>query len=204
MMDAAACIRASIEVKEKFLASGGASLIEKAAQLLIRCLRRGNRIYLFGNGGSAADAQHLAGELVGRFLKERRALPAIAFTTDTSVLTAVSNDYGFERCFERQVEAHVRRGDVVIAISTSGNSPNVLYGAALARKRGARVIALTGANGGRLKSLAHLCFCVPANESPRIQECHISIGHTLCALVEEALFPPKRIMRGLRAKINVP
>ena len=192
MMRAKTCFRNSIEVKEKFLADGGAALVEKGAQLLVRCLRKGGRVYFFGNGGSAADAQHLAGEFVGRFTMERRALPAVALTTDTSVLTAIANDYGFDRCFERQVEALVRRGDVVVALSTSGNSPNVLRGAELARRRGARVIALTGATGGQLKALADLCLCAPAKESARIQECHITIGHTLCALVESALFGGKR------------
>ncbi len=188
MHRAEACFRDSIAVKERFLAEGGGALVEKAARMVAESLRRGGRVYLFGNGGSAADAQHLAGELVGRFTMERRALPAVAFTTDTSVLTAVGNDYGFDRCFERQVEALVGKGDVVVALSTSGNAPNVLRGAALARKRGARVIALTGAGGGKLKGLAHLCLCAPAKESCRIQECHITIGHAICALVEQRLF----------------
>jgi len=199
MRDAADCFRKSIEVKERFLAEGGAALVEKAAQMTAQCLRKGGCVYFFGNGGSAADAQHLAGELVGRFTLERRALPAVALTTDTSVLTAIANDYGFDRSFERQVEALVRRGDVVVALSTSGNSPNVLRGAALARKRGARVIALTGARGGKLKALAHLCLRAPAEESARIQECHITIGHALCALVEDALFGRKNVFGDRRA-----
>jgi D-sedoheptulose 7-phosphate isomerase len=188
MPTAESLLRRSMEVKEKFLAEGGAALVEKAARMIARALRRGKRVYLFGNGGSAADAQHLAGELVGRFTMERRALPGLALTTDTSVMTAVANDYGFDRCFERQVEAFVRRGDVVIGLSTSGGSPNVVRGAALARRRGAQVIALTGEGGGRLQAVAHLCLCAPSKISARIQECHITIGHALCALVEDALF----------------
>jgi D-sedoheptulose 7-phosphate isomerase len=189
---AAEWLRNSIAVKEKFLASGGADRVEEAARMIASALRKGGRVYFFGNGGSAADAQHLAGELVGRFTMERAALPAVALTTDTSVLTSISNDYTFDRCFERQVEALVRRGDVVFAISTSGNSPNVLRGAKLARRRGARVIGLTGETGGKLKALAHLCLCAPAATSGPIQECHIAIGHALCALVEEALFGGRR------------
>jgi len=178
----------SVEVKLALLAEGGAAIIERMADAVVEALKGGRRFYLFGNGGSAADAQHIAGELVGRFMKERGALPVLAFTTDTSVLTAVSNDYGFENCFVRQVEAFVGKADVVLAISTSGESPNVVKAAELARKKGAKVLALSGRGGGKLKDVADICLVVPTDESPRIQEVHITVGHILCGLVEKRLF----------------
>lgn len=181
-------IRRSIEVKEALMASGEADTIERIVEVLSSALESGRRLYVFGNGGSAADAQHIAGELVGRFMKERRALPVHALTTDTSVLTAVANDYGFDESFARQVEAYVEEGDVVLALSTSGGSSNVVRAAELARKRGATVLALSGKGGGRLKDVADLCVVVPADESPRVQEAHITIGHILCDLVEKRLF----------------
>jgi len=181
----------SVEVKLAFLAEGGAKDVEKTADIIVDTLHGGGRMYIFGNGGSAADAQHIAGELVGRFQAERAALPVLAFTTDSSVLTAVSNDYGFENCFVRQVEAFVKPGDVIVAITTSGNSPNVVAAARKARDLGAKVIGLTGRNGGKLKEVADLCLCVPADETCRVQECHITIGHALCSLVEQRMFPDK-------------
>jgi len=181
-------IRRSIEVKEALMASGEAETIERMVEAVSSALEAGRRLYIFGNGGSAADAQHIAGELVGRFMKERRALPVHALTTDTSVLTAVANDYGFDESFARQVEAYVEQGDVVLALSTSGGSSNVVRAAELARKRGATVLALSGKGGGRLKDVADLCVVVPADESPRVQEAHITIGHILCDLVEKRLF----------------
>ena len=181
----------SIEAKLAFLAEGGAKAVEEMARIVVDSLKGGGRLYIFGNGGSAADAQHIAGELVGRFQAERSALPALAFTTDTSVLTAVSNDYGFENCFVRQVEAFVKSGDVVLAITTSGSSPNVVAAARKARELGAKVVGLTGKAGGKLEETADLCLCVPVAETCRVQECHITIGHALCSLVEQRMFPEK-------------
>ena len=162
--------------------------LEAIGAALVGVLRKGRRLYLFGNGGSAADAQHIAAELVGRFLKNRRALPATALTTDTSVLTAVSNDFDSDDIFSRQVEAHVRKGDAVIAISTSGNSRNVIEGARRARKAGARTIGFTNETGGKLKKLVDLCFRAPSADTQRVQECHITAGHVLCDVIERALF----------------
>jgi D-sedoheptulose 7-phosphate isomerase len=155
-----------------------------AAQLLISTLTAGNKVLLFGNGGSAADAQHIAAELSGRFRRERRALPAIALTTDTSALTAISNDYGYEAVFARQVEALARPGDLLVGISTSGNSPNVLAGLRAGQQAGAQRLGLTGASGGQMKALCDLCLCIPSDNTARIQEMHILIGHILCEAVE--------------------
>jgi len=159
-----------------------------AAQLIIETYQKGGKVVLLGNGGSAADAQHIAAELVGRFKKERKPLPAIALTTNTSVLTAIGNDYSFEQVFRRQVEALVQPEDIVIGISTSGNSPNVLFAIEQAKEIGAKTIGLSGKDGGKLAQSANLCLVVPSNNTPRIQESHITIGHILCDLVEQALF----------------
>jgi D-sedoheptulose 7-phosphate isomerase len=150
---------------------------------------KGNKVLLFGNGGSAADAQHIAAEFVGRFAFERRALPALALSVNTSCVTAIGNDYGFDLVFSRQIEALGREGDVAIGISTSGNSQNVLQGLSAARKLGLSTVALTGCNGGKLKSAVDHCICAPSNETPRIQECHLLIGHIICELVERTIFP---------------
>lgn len=158
------------------------------ADLLTDALRAGHKVLLFGNGGSAADAQHIAAELVGRYKLLRPALPALALTTDTSALTAIGNDYGYQAVFARQVEAHARPGDVVIAISTSGNSPSVLEGVAVARRQGAVTIGLTGGDGGRLLAAVDQCIVVPSTQTPHIQQAHITIGHIICDLVEQALF----------------
>ncbi|MEW6618073.1 MAG: D-sedoheptulose 7-phosphate isomerase [bacterium] len=159
-----------------------------AAQLIIEAYQKGGKVLLMGNGGSAADAQHIAGELVGRFKKERKALPAIALTTDTSILTAIGNDYNFDEIFRRQVEALAQQGDIVIGITTSGTSPNVLLGIEKANEIGAKTIGLSGRDGGKLRQIANLCLIVPSNNTPRIQEAHITIGHIICDLVEETLF----------------
>jgi phosphoheptose isomerase len=159
-----------------------------AAQLLVAALRRGGRVLLFGNGGSAADAQHLAAELVSRFQMERAALPALALTTDTSALTAIGNDYGFDEVFARQVEGLGRAGDVVVGISTSGRSPNVLRGLEAARGKGLSTIGLTGGDGGALARLADVAIVAPSDVTAFIQECHIALGHALCGAVEAALF----------------
>ena len=155
-----------------------------AARAIASCFRRGGKVLLFGNGGSAADAQHIAAELVGRFSTDRRALPAIALTTDTSTLTAVANDLGFEQVFARQIEALGQRGDVAFAISTSGGSPNVLAGVGAARERGLRVVALTGGDGGALAATADVAIVVPSTSTPRIQEGHLALEHAICEAVE--------------------
>ena len=159
----------------------------KIADAVVKSLRAGKKLVLFGNGGSAADAQHIAAELEGRFRKNRRALPALALTTNTSTLTAVGNDYNFSRTFARQVEAHVRKGDVVLALSTSGNSKNVLEGVRAAKKAGAIAIGFTNQKGGKLAKMVKLCFRAPSADTQRTQECHITAGHVLCDVVERAL-----------------
>ncbi len=164
--------------------------LEKCAQTLIDALNEGGKILTMGNGGSAADAQHLAAEFVGRFLLERKALPAIALTTDTSILTAVSNDYGYDEVFKRQVEALAGPADVVIGISTSGNSVNVEKAMRSARKKGCRTIGLLGRDGGRIAALCDVALTVPVQHTPHIQEAHLVIIHILCDLVEQALFAP--------------
>lgn len=158
--------------------------IEQAAEKLVEVLRSGNKILLAGNGGSAADAQHIAAELTGRYLRSRKGLPAIALTTDTSALTAIGNDFGFEQIFSRQVEALAVAGDALIVYSTSGNSANIIAAVNLAKANGCLTIALTGASGGKLKDLVDTCFCMPSHETPRIQEAHAFVGHALCDLID--------------------
>ncbi len=165
-----------------------APLIASAAAALMECLDHGGQILLCGNGGSAADAQHLAAEFVGRFVRERRALPALALTTDSSILTAIGNDYGFEEVFARQIRALGRSGDVLIATSTSGNSPNILTAVKEARERGIRTIGLAGRDGGALARCVDIPLVVRSGNTARVQECHIAIGHILCELVEEGMF----------------
>jgi len=177
----------SAEVK-KAVADQMADSILKAAQMIIDAYKAGKKVLLIGNGGSAADAQHLAAELVGRFMMERKALPAIALTTDTSALTAVSNDYGYEKVFRRQIEALGEAGDILLAITTSGKSPNILAAIETARSLEMRVIVMTGEKGVSLKEKAGLVLAVPSAKSPRIQEAHITIGHIICYLVEKELF----------------
>ena len=162
--------------------------IEAAAEAMLEALRAGRSIYVMGNGGSAADAQHMAGEMVGRFLMERRPLPCLALTTDTSVLTAVANDYSVGDVFLKQVQAFVRKGDLVLGISTSGNSPNVNVAMAEARRLGAVTVGLTGGDGGRMAGLCDVCMAVDASPTPRVQEAHATIIHILCELVETGLF----------------
>ena len=158
---------------------------------IVHALREGRKILFFGNGGSAAAAQHLAAEFVNRFLYNRPALPAIALTTDSSVITSISNDYEYDKIFSRQIEALGKKGDVAIGISTSGNSPNVLLGLQKAVDMGLTAVALTGGDGGKLKTVAEISLIVPSQETPRIQEVHITIGHVICELIEEAMFPRK-------------
>jgi D-sedoheptulose 7-phosphate isomerase len=171
------------------LAEEQADAIARAAGLLVDALRAGGKVLLFGNGGSASDAQHVAAELTGRLSRERPGLPAIALTANTSDLTALGNDYGFERVFARLVEAHGAPGDVAMGLSTSGNSPNVLAAVATARERGLRTIGLVGRGGGKLAPLVDCAVVVPSDDTQRIQESHIAVGHALCELVDEALFP---------------
>jgi len=181
-------VRAQLEESAQTKLKLDPKQIVAAAQIIIEAYQKGGKILLMGNGGSAADAQHIAGELVGRFKKERKALPAIALTTDTSILTAIGNDYGFNEVFRRQVEALAQHEDVVIGISTSGNSPNVLLAIEKANEIGAKTIGLSGKGGGKLAQLASLCLVVPSDDTPRIQETHITIGHIICDLVEKSLF----------------
>jgi D-sedoheptulose 7-phosphate isomerase len=178
----------SIRVKKEFFELYGARVAE-TAQLLAQALAQGNKILLFGNGGSAADAQHIAAEFVGRFMPDRMALPAMSLSTDTSILTALGNDYGYHMIFSRQIEAHGRAGDVAIGISTSGNSPNVLAAFDVARERDLRTIGFTGESGGKMVDRADIVFRVPCRITPRIQETHLTLGHVLCELVDRQLFP---------------
>ncbi len=178
--------RESAEVKVRFAEENGPR-IEAVARRMAEVLRRGGKLLFFGNGGSAADAQHLAAEFVNRFLRDRGAFAAIALTTDTSALTSIGNDLGFDQVFSRQVEALGRPGDLVLAISTSGNSPNVLRAVEAARRLGCVTVGLTGGSGGRLAKAVDEVFVVPSAETPRIQETHITLGHALCALVDELL-----------------
>lgn len=165
--------------------------VSRTAQAIIQAYRNGNKVLLFGNGGSANDAQHIATELVGRFAFNRPALPAISLAESLSSVTAISNDYGFEQVFSRQIEAFGRSGDIAIALSTSGNSPNVLHGVATANKTDLITIGLTGRSGGKLRSIVKECICVPSDETPRIQECHTLVGHILSQIVEQELFSQK-------------
>jgi len=162
--------------------------VEAAAQACIECMRAGSKILLAGNGGSAADAQHIAGEFVSRFAFDRPGLPAIALTTDTSILTAIGNDYGYERLFARQVQAQGNRGDVLIAYSTSGKSPNILRALEEASSKGLVRIGLTGNRCGPMRKLCDHLLEVPSSDTPKIQEGHLVLGHILCGLVERALF----------------
>lgn len=178
-----------VEVIEHIMKDSGlVEQIGKAVGQIVHCYKNSGKVLIFGNGGSAADAQHIAAEFVGRFKMERKALPAIAFTTDTSILTALSNDYGYDITFSRQVEAFCQGNDVVIGISTSGNAANVCKALELARKLGAVTIALTGKDGGKVKHAADNVIIAPSCDTARIQEAHITIGHIICDLVEKELF----------------
>ena len=159
--------------------------INSAVNMIIKTIEKGKKIVIFGNGGSAADAQHMAAEFVGRYLIERDSLPAIALTTDTSVLTGIGNDYGFEKVFARQCDALVNNGDLVIAISTSGKSPNIIEGIKTSKNKNAKIILLTGKNNNKLKHLTDITIRVPSNETPRIQESHRIIIHIICEFVEK-------------------
>jgi D-sedoheptulose 7-phosphate isomerase len=179
-------LRESARIKIQ-LADEQAGAILEVIDVVVTALARGNVVFFFGNGGSAADSQHLAAELVGRFVGERRPLPALALTTDTSILTSIGNDYGFDQIFLRQIQALGRPGDVAIGMSTSGNSPNVLHAVEAARACGLVTVGLTGRDGGRLAELAHHCLRVPSDDTARIQESHITIGHLICQGVDDAV-----------------
>ncbi|MBN2281176.1 MAG: D-sedoheptulose 7-phosphate isomerase [Candidatus Marinimicrobia bacterium] len=177
----------NIEVKTRFLETN-MEAINSAAVTLVKAALRGNKILICGNGGSAADAQHLAAELIAKLKYRRRALPALALTTDTSVITALANDDGFDQVFVRQVEAFGQEKDILIGISTSGNSINILKAVEQAKKQGLYTIILTGKNGGAMKEAGDLVILVPSDNTQRIQECHITVGHILCDIVEQAVY----------------
>lgn len=181
-------IAESIRVKQA-TANDCSEQIAAAAASLVECFRVGGKLLVFGNGGSAADAQHISSEFVGRYVHDRPALPAIALTANSSEYTAIGNDYGFDHIFARGIEAHGRPGDVAIAISTSGNSGNLVEAVHAAKDHGLSTVGLLGKGGGKLQFLVDAAIIVPSDDTPRIQETHITVGHILCALVEEALFP---------------
>jgi D-sedoheptulose 7-phosphate isomerase len=186
-VDAEAAIRETVAVHEQLLQPAVLADLERAAGLMADALRGGGKLLVFGNGGSAADATHIAAEFVGRFLREREAWPALSLSDNASAVTAISNDYGFDRVFARQVEALGRPGDVALAISTSGTSANVVAAVEAARERGLATIGLTGGDGGALRELCDVCLVAPSTETPRIQEAHTTIYHVLCDLAEQAL-----------------
>ncbi|MFG5098545.1 D-sedoheptulose 7-phosphate isomerase [Campylobacter lari] len=179
----------SIKVKDEILNDENLiNLMKKAALMIIQAYKNGNKTLLAGNGGSAADAQHIAGEFVSRFYFDRPGIASIALSTDTSILTAIGNDYGYENLFARQVQAQGNKGDVFIGISTSGNSKNILKALEICKEKEILSIGLSGASGGAMNELCDICINVPSSCTPRIQESHILIGHILCAIVEEELF----------------
>ena len=176
----------SIQVKEELLHTSIGE-IKQIADLMIECLKKGGKVILFGNGGSASDSQHIAAELIGRFKKDSTALAAIALTTNSSVMTSLANDYGYEVIFAKQIEALGQKNDIAIGISTSGKAKNVALGIKQAKKNGLKTIALSGGDGGKIAKLADLSLLVPSTITARIQEAHITIGHIICELVEESL-----------------
>ena len=178
----------SLRVKAKFFEENKEAIV-RTAETIAHGLRNGHKVLFFGNGGSAADAQHLAAELVGRFGPDRSPLAAISLSTDTSILTAVGNDYGYEQVFSRQIAALAQAGDTAVAISTSGNSPSVLEAIDMARSKGLFTVGFTGETGGKMKDRVEVLFRVPSRQTPRIQETHILLGHILCELVDRQLFP---------------
>jgi D-sedoheptulose 7-phosphate isomerase len=183
------CIQASISVKQCLLQDGNlVGAVSRVAEILISAFKSGSKAILFGNGGSAADAQHIAAEFVGRFAFDRPALPALALSVNTSCVTAIGNDYGFDQVFSRQIEALAKRGDVAIGITTSGNSPNVIRAMETAARMGLHTVGMTGSKQCKLTGTVQHCICVPSTDTPRIQECHILIGHVISELVEEAIF----------------
>lgn len=182
------CLEESVKVKQEFILKNLKS-IKNVAGLVAHSFRIGGKLFIFGNGGSAADAQHLAGEFVNRFLVERRPLPALALTTDTSVLTAISNDYSYEDVFSKQIRALGRESDIALGITTSGNSPNVVKALETAKEMGIGTVALSGKDGGKVARVADVSLIVPSTITPRIQEAHSLLGHIICELVDNILFP---------------
>jgi D-sedoheptulose 7-phosphate isomerase len=180
-------LKGSIAAKEAFAATQQKKIL-LLVEWIVESMRHGGKLLIFGNGGSAADAQHLAAEFVNRFLIDRPPLPAIALTTDSSIITSVGNDFSFEDIFVKQIQAFGKKGDIALGISTSGNSPNVVKAVIEARNLGLQTAVLTGGSGGKLTELADLCLNVPSNRTPHIQEAHLWIEHLLCQLVDEALF----------------
>lgn len=182
-------VKKSIDVKQKLLDSQKLmDLIQEVALKCVEVYKNGNKTLIAGNGGSAADAQHIAGEFVSRFYFDRPGLASMALTTDTSIMTAIGNDYGYEKLFSRQVQANGVKGDMFIGISTSGNSANVIEALKECKEKGIITVGLTGEKGGKMAELCDYCIKVPSNETPRVQEAHILIGHIICAVVEEAIF----------------
>lgn len=178
----------SIQVKKKLMVNEAVlSVVDEVSNLIISAYKAGNKVMLAGNGGSAADAQHIAAEFVSRFMFDRPGLPAISLTTDTSMLTAIGNDYGFEKLFARQIQAQSKPGDIFIGISTSGNSENIIKAVEMAKEAGVISVVLCG-SAGKLKDIADYAICIPSTCTPHIQECHICIGHVICAIVEQSLF----------------
>jgi len=176
----------SIQVKEELLRAGIGEIVE-ITNLILECLKKDGKVMLFGNGGSASDSQHIAAELVGRFKKDRTALPAIALTTNTSIITSLANDYGYEIVFAKQIEALGQKNDIAIGLSTSGKAKNVLLGIKQAKKMGLKTVSLTGGDGGELAKLADASLVVPSAVTARIQEAHITIGHIICEIIEQTL-----------------
>jgi D-sedoheptulose 7-phosphate isomerase len=182
-------VKKSIDVKQKLLENEELmTLIKEVALKCVDVYKNGNKTLIAGNGGSAADAQHIAGEFVSRFYFDRPGIPSIALTTDTSIITAIGNDYGYEKLFSRQVQANGIKGDMFIGISTSGNSANVIEALKECKEKGIITVGLTGEKGGKMAEMCDYCIKVPSNETPRVQESHILIGHIICAVVEEAIF----------------
>jgi D-sedoheptulose 7-phosphate isomerase len=182
-------VKKSYEIKQDiFNNTEIMSLIEDVCKKVVEVYKSGNKTLIAGNGGSAADAQHIAGEFVSKFYFDRPGLASLALTTDSSILTAIGNDYGYDKLFSRQVQANGVKGDLFIGISTSGNSENILQALRECREKGIITVGLTGADGGKMKELCDYCICTPSQETPRVQETHILIGHIICAVVEEDLF----------------
>ncbi len=179
-------LKENIKIKEDLKSQS--SLIIKISKTIIEAYKKGKKVVLFGNGGSAADAQHISTEFVGKFYIERESLPALALTTNTSSITATANDFGYDKVFERQVSSLVNDGDIVIGISTSGNSPNVIMGLEKAKEKGAITIGFTGQKENKIEKITNYCLKVPSTDTPRIQEGHITVGHIICYLVEKELF----------------
>lgn len=181
-------IKDSIETKRKMLESGQLEYMEKAADKIVEAYRNGKKTIICGNGGSASDALHFAAEMVCRFEKNRKAIPSIALSENVSTITAIGNDFGYDQVFSRQLEAFAQPGDVFIAISTSGNSPNVIKALESAKELGVVTIGMTNADGGKMKSMCDLCYCAPSKTTSRAQECHILLIHIIARLVEEKVF----------------